>query len=172
MSEPFLGEIKMTGYGFAPSGWAKCDGQVLPIAMNQALFSLIGTTYGGNGQTSFGLPDLRGRTPIHRDITLGRQKTIGQETVVLHEGQLPAHSHTVTIGAKTGNTNNPTGALSAKPRPALYGPAEELVDFQDDGLGNVGSAKPFNNMQPYLVVNFVIALQGVYPGRHRGGGQA
>ena len=171
MSEPFLGEISMFGFNFAPRGWAQCDGQILPINQNQSLYSLLGTTYGGDGRTSFGLPDLRGRVPIHPGtgtglppVTWGQKA--GAETVALTPDQIPSHVH--MQGSGDGATaKTPTANVTAsKPRvgPRVYTPPANRTPLASDELAGGGQAH--NNMQPYLVVNFCIALTGIFPSRN------
>lgn len=168
MSEPFLGEIRMFGGNFAPRGWAFCDGQLLPIAQNTALFSLLGTTYGGDGQSTFGLPDLRGRFPMHEGQGPGLTPrslgaVAGAEAVTLIASQMPAHNH--TVGASTGEANDviPTnGYLAAGNQYS----ASANTSLNPAALGVAGGSQPHDNMPPYLVVNFIIALEGIYPSRN------
>jgi microcystin-dependent protein len=175
MSEPFIAEIIMFGANWAPRSWARCDGQLLPVAQNTALFSLIGTIYGGDGRTTFALPDLRGRVPIHEGTGLGlTPRTIGQrsgeENVTLTVQEMPAHNHAASFHteSKLGtNPLNPTNKLFASgnsyadPDPGDNRTlAPEAISMQ-----NTGGNQSHRNMQPYLVVNFIIALQGLYPSR-------
>ncbi|HZR02428.1 MAG TPA: tail fiber protein [Burkholderiales bacterium] len=174
MSSPFLGEIRMVGFNFAPRGWAMCNGQILPISQNTALFALLGTNYGGNGQTTFALPDLRSRKPLHfgqgpglSTVSLGEEG--GVESVTLSSGQMPQHSHTLTAAANVATTSDPTNTLLAgKPRfgKDVYTPPANLVAMNAADVGSSGGSNPHDNMQPYLVVNFVIALQGIFPSRN------
>lgn len=165
MSTPFIGEIKMGGWNFAPSGWARCDGTLLPIAQFAVLFTLIGTTYGGDGQNTFALPDLRGRIPVHpgNGFVLGQPG--GSETVTLAGPQLPVHSHSFMASAANGTQVTPAGYLPATlPNGRAYvqgTPATALAagSIQHDG----GEGQPHENMQPYLSVMFIIALTGLYP---------
>jgi len=171
--EPILGEIKMFAGNFAPTGWAFCQGQLLPIAQNTALFSLLGTTYGGNGTTTFALPDLRGRAPIGfgqgpglSNKDLGQQ--FGTETVTLTTAQMPAHSHTVNAVTTEGNQNLPTNSLPANTK-ALdkeYSDAASNTTMKSGMIGITGSSQPVNISQPSLGVNFIIALQGIFPSRN------
>lgn len=167
MSQPFLGEIILFAGNFAPRGWAFCNGQILAIAQNQALFSLLGTTYGGNGQTTFALPDLRSRVPVHAgqgpglsDYALGQNG--GTETVTLLVSELPQHTHRqpATNGEQT--TNRPDGALPAAG--GVYG------EVSDGSLltqtSPAGGSQPHNNVQPYLTLNYIIALEGIFPSRN------
>ena len=167
--EPFLGEIMMFAGNFAPRGWALCNGQLLPIAQNTALFSLLGTTYGGNGQTTFALPDLRGRAPIHvgqgpglSDRVLGQYG--GEETHTLTWNEMPNHSHPAYAHAENGTSDTPTGLLPARnPAGVPQYAAGADVTMSPEAIGNAGGGQPHDNMQPYLVINFCIALQGVFP---------
>lgn len=167
MGTPFMSEIRIMSFNFAPQGWAQCNGQFLPINQNQALFSLLGTTYGGNGQTTFALPDLRGRVPIHFGThPLGEAAGAAAHVVTIAE--LPTHTHTErsTISAATTTTPGP-GLHLAKARGAnLYAAATNLVPFAGDGLSNVGGSQAHENRQPYLTLNFCIALQGIFPSQN------
>lgn len=165
MSEPFLSEIKIMSFNFPPKGWALCNGQFLPIAQNQALFALLGTTYGGNGQTNFGLPDLRGRVPMH----MGQGHTLGEragvETVTLTIGQLPTHVHVENVSKDLSTTNAPgnTSVLAASKGADLYAAPTNLVAMAPNAVSAVGGSQPHENRQPFLVLNFCIALQGTFP---------
>ena len=172
MSEPFLGEIRMFGFNFAPQGWAMCNGQILPISQNTALFSLLGTQYGGNGQTTFALPDLRGRVAIHEGQGPGLSPyTIGQvggsESVTLLSSQLPAHNHPFTPPC---NTDDPSAGSPKNNFPATVGnPIYATTTNATMGAGTTGlsgGGQPFPILQPYLVINFCIALQGIFPSRN------
>ncbi len=169
MSQPFLAEIRPFGFSFAPRGWAFCDGQLLSIAQNAALFSLLGTSYGGDGQTTFALPDLRGRTSVHpgSGIQLGEQS--GAETVTLNANQLPAHSHPVMASADLVTAASPSDAvLGAKGRGGVdvYAAAGSLTPLAPGAVDSTGQGQPHGNMQPSLVVNFCIAIEGIYPSRN------
>jgi microcystin-dependent protein len=172
MSEPFLSEIKIFSFNFAPKGWALCNGQLLPINQNQALFSLLGTTYGGNGQTNFALPNLRGRAPLHEGSghTLG--EAAGSSSVTLNIQQLPTHPHTLTsnlcIGGNATNAalGDPTGNYWANNGKAIYSTSNPDSVHHPSAVTNVGGNQPHNNMQPYLVLNFCIALQGIFPSQN------
>jgi microcystin-dependent protein len=170
MSEPFLSEIKLVSFNFPPKGWALCNGQLLPINQNQALFSLLGTTYGGNGQTDFALPNLRGRLPIHmgNGHTLG--EAAGSTSVTVNLQQLPTHIHVLSASGSPGNQVNPnfagTGRVLAQEPGNAYGPPQNLTSLNAGSVSNVGGSQPHNNMMPYLVLNFIIALQGIFPSRN------
>lgn len=163
MAEPFLSEIRIMSFGFAPKGWALCNGQFLPINQNQALFSLLGTTYGGNGQTTFALPNLQGRLPIHMGSghTLGEQG--GEQAHTLSIGELPTHTHSVIAADNPAGTNAATNTAYLGQQANTYGPATNLTAMAPGEIGNVGGSQPHLNMQPYLVLNFSIALQGIFP---------
>jgi microcystin-dependent protein len=173
MADPFLGELKLAAFNFAPRGWAFCDGQLLPIAQNTALFALLGTNYGGNGQTTFALPDLRGRTPVHAgssvngSISLGEQG--GAEAVTLSTSQLPAHAHTLSGSSDLANASAPGGALpAAKPRGGIsrYAPAGSNTVMASGSVTPAGGSQPHNNMQPYLVLSWLISVEGIFPSRN------
>lgn len=166
MAEPFVGEVRMVSFNFAPRGWAFCDGQLLPINQNQALFSLLGTVYGGDGRTTFALPDLRGRTPIHVDANHPLGESSGEETHTLTLAEIPQHTHAVRAAAATAGTPSPSGAMLATASSAIYGPAKNLLRLSPDTVGSAGGGRAHENMQPYLVVNFAIALVGIYPSRN------
>jgi microcystin-dependent protein len=164
MSTPFLGEIRIVAFNFAPRGWAFCNGQLLPINQNQALFSLLGTTYGGNGQTTFALPDLRGRVPFHvgNGFTQGQQG--GEENHTLAIGELPAHTHPATGSSASANAVAPSGNLWGSLSSGGYAQAPDTT-LNPASIAGVGGGQPHNNMAPYLVLNFAIALQGIFPSR-------
>lgn len=189
--DPYVGEIEMVGFNFAPVGWATCDGQALPIAQNTALFSLLGTQYGGDGRTYFNLPDLRGRVAIHQGQGPGLSYRVqgesgGQETITLTRAQMPFHSHTATtsvtvassLNAFSGNgaVENPAGNVIAKvPREFQYSAVAPNVSMRSGAVTSTasaattvdaeGSSQPVDIMPPYLTVNFIIALQGIFPSR-------
>ncbi len=158
--EPFLGEIRLFPYGFTPRGWASCNGQILAIATNQALFSLLGTTYGGNGVTTFALPDLRGRVATHAEFGLGESG--GQESVTLTPSSMPQHSHQIRAVASA-TSPSPTGNMPANPTFALYDKANPNTTLDASSLQNAGGSQPHENMQPYLVLNYCIATAGQFP---------
>jgi microcystin-dependent protein len=165
MAEPFLSEIRIMSFGFAPQGWALCNGQTLPINQNQALFSLLGTTFGGNGQTTFQLPDLRGRVPIH--VGGGHQlgERAGEEIHTVTQQELPAHTHFVNAIDVPAATNVPTGAFLAQ-RSGAYAPAANLATLAGGEVAPTGGNQPHLNMQPFLALNFSIALQGIFPSQN------
>jgi len=166
MSEPFLAEIKVVSFNFPPKGWALCNGQFLPINQNQALFALLGTTYGGNGQTTFALPNLRGRVPIHMGSghTLGEQA--GSTAVTVNIQQLPTHLHGLqATNADQNRTAIPTGNFLG-PANNLYTAPSNLVTLDPTSVTSVGGSQAHNNMMPYLVLNFIIALQGIFPSQN------
>ena len=164
MAEPFLSEIRIMSFNFAPKGWALCNRQLLPINQNQALFSLLGTTYGGNGQTTFGLPNLRGDVPIHvgQGHTLG--ETAGTTAVTISQQTMAQHLHFAQgTSNSSGNVATPGNALLAASNVTVYGPPAGLVALDPSSVTNVGGSQAHNNMMPYLVLNFCIALQGIFP---------
>jgi microcystin-dependent protein len=165
MAEPFLSEIRLMSFGFPPKGWATCDGQLLPINQNQALFSLLGTTYGGDGRVNFGLPDLRGRTPIHMggSHTLGERG--GEQGHTLSIPELPTHSHSAMAANVPSTSSAPSTArvLSKAAGANLYGAASNLVAMSNTSIGSIGGSQAHQNMQPFLTLNFSIALQGIFP---------
>ena len=176
-SDSFLAQVKMFGFNFAPRGWALCDGQILPINQNQSLFSLLGTTYGGDGRTSFALPDLRGRFPMHKgssntdgstDHTLGQKD--GSETNTLTTAQLPSHTHAATAHAYSGSGNSeyPMSRVWAKAsRMRKYSTAAPNVEMRSGAVTlTAGISQAVNNMPPYITVNYAIALQGLFPSRN------
>lgn len=172
MSEPFLGEIRVVGFNFAPKGWAFCDGQILPINQNQSLYSLLGTTYGGDGRTTFALPDLRGRAPLHmgRGPGLSERKQgskMGTETVTLNTGTMPSHRHNLTGSNNDASVNNPQNAIPAKAAISVYSSSrtQSRVLFNDI-VSHTGGGQAHTNMMPYLTLNYCIALRGLFPSRN------
>ena len=169
MSTPFLGELKLMSFNFPPKGWALCNGQLLPINQNQALFSLLGTTYGGDGRVNFALPDLRGRAPLHSGAGVSLGEKAGQEAVTLTPGQLPAHTHTLTATGDLANASVPGGAVpAAKPRGGMnrYAPAGNDAVMAATSLASTGAGQPHPNLQPFTVLSWVIAMQGIFPSRN------
>ena len=170
MSEPFVGEVRMFAGNFAPRGWAFCDGQLLAVSQNDALFSLLGTIYGGDGRTTFGLPDLRGRVPIHAGSGPGLSPRrlgakAGAENVTLTVNQLPSHTHAMQVTQASGNEQSPQGAVYARAQIDMYieEPAEAVMSTS--AITNVGGSRSHTNLMPYLCINFIIALVGIYPSR-------
>ena len=162
MAEPFLSEIRIMSFNFAPRGWALCNGQLLPINQNQGLFSLLGTTYGGDGRVNFALPDLRGRTPIHvgSSHTLGEQG--GEQAHTLSISELPTHVHVAQAAGVDADNPIPTSNLLGNAN-NLYMPAQALTSLIPSTVANVGGSQAHLNMQPFLTLNFSIALQGIFP---------
>ncbi len=164
MATPFLGEIKIFTFNFAPRGWALCNGQILPINQNQALFSLLGTTYGGNGQTTFALPNLQGRMPVHVGGGIPLGQSGGAETETLLPAQMPGHSHAVKCSSNAGSATDPSNAYWAVTPGSAYGAAPNAA-MAPQAIAATGGGQPHNNMPPYLALNFCIALQGIFPAR-------
>jgi microcystin-dependent protein len=172
--DPFVAEIRIFPFNFAPKGWAFCDGQILPLSQNTALFSLLGTTYGGDGKSNFALPDMQGNAPMHPGQGPGLSlhdlgETGGSETVTLLESEIPAHNHNVMGVNSNANRTNPIGnSISRAVNATPYFPGSPTpppVNFNDNAITPAGGDQPHNNMQPYLTLNFCIALQGVFPPR-------
>lgn len=166
MSEPFLAEVRIVGFNFAPRGWAMCDGQILPINQNQSLYSLLGTTYGGDGRTSFALPDLRSRVPIHEGEGHRLGKRGGEETHALTVAEIPAHKHEIKASTDTSTDSSPAGDVLATSSDDTYHENTNRVNMASGVLANAGGGQNHDNMQPFLVVNFIIALQGLFPSRN------
>jgi microcystin-dependent protein len=166
MGEPFISEIRIMSFGFPPKGWALCNGQLLAINQNQALFSLLGTMYGGNGQTTFALPDLRSRVPIHagRGHTLAEKA--GQEAHTVTISEMTTHTHVVNASRTDGNSVTPTNNILAREVGNVYRPATSLQALNPIIISDVGGSQPHNNMQPFLTLNFCIALQGIFPSQN------
>lgn len=171
MSEPFVAEIRIFAGSFAPRSWAFCDGQLLPISQNTALFSLIGTTYGGDGRTTTALPNLQGRAPMHPGRGPGlTARRLGErggvETVTLSEAQMPNHSHTARGSGRPAIQDDPAGRYPAATAGFTpYNSPQDLVNMAAEALPDTGGSQPHNNLQPLLTMNFIIALQGLYPSR-------
>lgn len=168
MSDPYIGEIRMFGGNFAPEGWQLCDGSTLAISDYEALYTLLGTTYGGDGQTSFKVPDLRGRWPVHQGSLAGVSTPLGQvagnESVTLLPTQMPSHTHAFKATASAATTANPAGGTLAQTTPAsLYLDDDPGVSLAGQALGITGGGQPHENRSPYLAVNFIISLYGIYP---------
>jgi microcystin-dependent protein len=169
MSEPFLAEIRIFAGNFAPRSWAFCNGQLLPISQNTALFSLIGTTYGGDGRTTTALPNLQGRAPMHPGRGPGlTSRRLGErggvETITLSQAQMPNHTHQFVGSDEDADRNSPAASRYLAEGEQIYGPASNLTAM-GDALQNVGGSQAHNNLQPFLAINFIIALQGLYPSR-------
>ncbi len=166
MAEPFLSEIRLFSFNFPPKGWAFCNGQLLPINQNQALFALLGTTYGGNGQTNFALPNLQGRLPIHvgSGHTLG--EAAGSSAVTVTIQQLPQHIHTMQATSAAASGDDATNNVLAQAGLNAFAPPAGLVAMGPQSVSNVGGSQPHTNMMPYLVLNFCIALQGIFPSQN------
>jgi microcystin-dependent protein len=171
VTEPFLGQIILVPYNFAPRGYAFCQGQILSIAQNTALFSLLGTTYGGNGQTTFALPDLRGRHAVSQGqgpglsfYTLGEQG--GVESVTLISQQMPQHNHLVSTNNQGANTGRPSGAFPGQTSTNIYAPSSDGSTFNPQAISLTGGNQPHENRDPYLALNYCIALQGIFPSRN------
>lgn len=162
MSSPFIGEIRMFAGNFAPNGWAFCDGSLLPISQNDALFNLIGTTYGGDGQSTFALPDLRSRVPVHVGPGFALGQNGGAESVTLTTNQIPVHNHAAQASSQGGNQNSPAGVWAATPSKA-YGPGPAGVALQAGAVAAAGGGQPHDNMAPFLAVNYILSLFGIFP---------
>ncbi|MBB6733850.1 phage tail protein [Cohnella zeiphila] len=165
MAEPFLGEIRLFPLGFAPRGWVYCEGQTLQISSNQALYALLGTTYGGDGVRTFMLPDLRGKVPIHMDAQYPLGRSAGESAHTLTESEMPKHVHQVQASSVSATSVVPAGNVWAQVE-APYTSASSLTAMNPKAIGTAGSGQAHNNMQPYLAVRFCIALQGIFPSRN------
>ena len=173
MSDPFIAEVRIFAGNFAPRNWAFCDGQLLPIAQNTALFSIVGTTYGGDGVSTFALPNLQGRAAMHPGSGPGlTSRTLGQtggaETATLTDAQLPSHAHNLRANQSTGADQDDPGATvvpGVTVGGSTYGDPTNLVDMADDALASAGGGQAHSNLQPYLVLNYIIATAGVFPSR-------
>lgn len=169
--DPFVAEIRIFPFNFAPKGWAFCNGQILPLSQNTALFSLLGTTYGGDGKSNFALPNMQGNAPMHPGQGPGLSlhdlgETGGSETVSLLESEIPSHSHTLNASTGDANAQNATGGMYATGIGiGMYAVPGALTQMSPNSLAPAGGDQPHNNMQPYLTLNFCIALQGVFPPR-------
>ncbi|MCK6624305.1 MAG: tail fiber protein [Anaerolineae bacterium] len=164
MAQPYVGEIRMFAGNFAPAGWMFCEGQLLPISENETLFQLIGTTYGGDGQSTFALPDLRGRIPVHQGNGFILAETGGAEEITLTVSQIPAHSHPLLASANNASTANAAGSVLAQtPSYTPYFAASASTPFSPNAVTSVGGSQPHTNFQPYLCINFIISLFGIFP---------
>ena len=170
MTNPFLGEVRLMGFGFAPKNWAQCNGQLLSIQQNAALFALLGTMYGGNGVNNFALPNLQSRVPMHRsnDGTYVQGALGGSEQVTITNATMPAHIHSLVGTTTTASTREPTGALatSAVATDFYYSPPTSLTALNPSSMGMTGSGLGHSNIQPYLTINYCIALSGIFPSRN------
>jgi len=164
MAQPYVGEIRMFGGNFAPAGWMLCEGQLLPISENETLFNMIGTTYGGDGQSTFALPDLRGRVPVHQGNGATLAESGGMETITLTVNQIPAHTHPLQASTNVSQDTSPAGKTVGQSGSALL----YIQDTTDSNLNagaitSVGGSQPHSNFQPYLCINFIISLFGIFP---------
>lgn len=166
MSTPFLGEIKIVAFNFPPKGWAGCNGQLLPINQNQALFSILGTTYGGDGRVNFALPDFRGRIPQHygQGFTLGQ--ALGEEFHTVTQSEMPAHNHFLQANSNAADKAVPPNNFLANVSTKVYGAVANLTTLNPSSVTNTGGSQPHENRQPFLVLNFIIALQGIFPSQN------
>jgi microcystin-dependent protein len=164
LAQPYVGEIRIFAGNFAPAGWMFCEGQLLPISENETLFQLIGTTYGGDGQSTFALPDLRGRLPIHQGNNFILAETGGAEEITLTVQQIPTHTHPLLATTAVGTNPNPAGnVLSAAGNINLYRQSAANTPMAATAVGSVGGSQPHTNFQPYLCVDFIISLFGIFP---------
>lgn len=171
MSEPFVGEIRMFAGNFAPRGWAFCDGQLLAVSQNDALFSLLGTIYGGDGRTTFGLPDMRGRIPIHAGSGPGLSPRRlgakgGAEKVTLTVNQMPSHTHSWQATTAAAQNRSPGGNALASGTGDVFTTAGNLTNLKSSAISNIGGSRSHSNLQPFLCIHYIIALFGIYPSRH------
>jgi microcystin-dependent protein len=164
MAQPYVGEIRMFAGNFAPAGWMFCEGQLLPISEYETLFNLIGTTYGGDGQSTFGLPDLRGRIPIHFGNGFTLAETGGTEEIILTVAQIPSHSHPLLAQAKPGRFSSPAGTLPAASALRQFtADTSIMANMAAQAISSTGGSQPHNNFMPYLCVDFIISLFGIFP---------
>ena len=163
MAQPYVGEIRRFAGNFAPAGWMFCNGQTLPISENETLFQLIGTTYGGDGQSTFRLPNLQSRVPVHQGSGGILAEQYGTESVTLTTNQIPAHAHPQLGSSQSSNQNSPAGNIMATTTVDIYVPGGPFVPFAANAVGPVGGSQPHNNVQPSLCINFIISLFGIFP---------
>ena len=164
MSQPYVGEIRMFAGNFAPAGWAFCDGQLMPISENETLFNLIGTTYGGDGQETFAMPDLRGRIPIHQSSSTVIGTSQGTESETLNANQIPSHTHNFQVYNATANSPNPSNnLLGLSTQAELFYADTPGVNLNAQAVSPIGGSQPHDNMMPFLCLNFIISLYGIYP---------
>ncbi len=169
MAAPFLGELRIVSYNFAPKGWAMCNGQLLPINQNQALFAILGTTYGGDGRVNFGLPNFQGRAPIHFGNGFNLGQAAGELNHTLTLNEMPQHTHAVNGSSANGNTQaaaSNTWAVEGSNTTFIYSNGTQDAQMASSAIRNAGGSQPHSNMQPFLVLNFIIALQGIFPSRN------
>jgi microcystin-dependent protein len=166
MTQPFLGQVTIVSFGFPPKGWALCNGQLLPINQNQALFALLGTTYGGDGVTTFALPNLQGRSPLHFGAGFNLGAVGGEQTHTLRVNEIPSHTHLVNVSSAGATASSTAGAIEASAVTTNFAPPGTAAALDPGAFANTGSSQPHDNMSPYLVVSFVIALTGIFPSRN------
>jgi microcystin-dependent protein len=167
MGVPYMGELRLMSFNFPPKGWAECNGQFMPINQNQALFSLLGTMYGGNGQTTFALPDLRGRTPIHVGGGFTQGEKLGEESHTVVQAEMPAHTHQLQASGANADTPVPVGSLLGQSNNTYTTPiAQSTTTLRPDTVTNVGGSQPHQNLSPFLTLNWCISLQGFFPSRN------
>lgn len=167
MAEPFLAELRLFSFGFAPKGWAMCNGQLLPINQNQALFSLLGTTYGGDGRVNFGLPNLQGRVPAHAGQNYFQGQLFGTTTHTLTISEMPSHNHLMRANSNGGTQNIATNSVyTDAPQNFYKANMNPTIPMNPGAISNAGGSQPHQNQQPYLVLNWCIALQGIFPSRN------
>ena len=170
-TEPYIGQISMAGFNFPPRGWALCNGQLLSIAQNTALYSLLGTAFGGNGQTTFGLPDLRGRVPVHQGQGPGLSprsmgEIAGEQSHTLITSEMPMHNHLVNVTSGDSTAKTPSGNVPGGTASPIYAAAPNGNTMNPQTLSIAGGSQPHNNMQPYTCINFIIAMEGIFPSRN------
>jgi microcystin-dependent protein len=163
MAQPYVGEIRIFAGNFAPAGWMFCEGQLLPISEYETLFNLIGTTYGGDGQSTFALPDLRGRIPMHFGNGFTLAETGGVESVTLTVSQIPSHTHSMLASTDPGSLQTPSGNVTAESANKIYRAGNPSVTLNPNSVGATGGSQPHNNFQPYLCLDFIISLFGIFP---------
>lgn len=168
MADPFLGELRLFSFNFPPQGWAFANGQLLPINQNQPLFSLFGTTYGGDGRVNFALPNLRGRVPVHMGNVFTQGQAGGEEAHTITQSEMPTHTHLVNASTAAATAGNPSNArvLSQSTGANLYGAASNFVQMNPQAVSSVGGSQPHENRQPFIALNFCVALQGIFPSRN------
>lgn len=165
MAEPFIGEIRAFSFGFVPQGWALCDGSILNIASNQALYSLLGDTYGGNGRTTFALPNLQGRVPAQQGNQIAHGESAGEEKHVLTQGEMPAHTHMARSSTQSPVTRSAENQVWSHATASVYGGSADTM-MSSEAVSSSGESQPHNNMQPFTVINYCIATSGVYPSKN------